>query len=153
MSKPKYKYSEDAYYDPQQDIIYAPDSIGEFYQHEYFHARPNITYLQTISPYYENLNDQRLQSMGADLNYIKRSGDPNIYYSPEEIGARVAAAKYVLNKQGINITKDFIKASRQNDSKWGDNYRDLLHMYNDNILYKLFSYKDGGTITYTKFFK
>ena len=153
--KPKFTQSEEQYYDRNNDIIYAQDSIGEGYQHEYFHARPNTTLLNNLRPYYENLNDNRLIELGADLPFVKRvDNDPNYFYSPEEIGARVSAARYMLNKAGINnIDIDFLRNARKNELQYGDNFRDLLHMYNDENLLQILNtqyskgghlYQDGG---------
>ena len=146
--KPTFKQSEEQYYDRNNDIIYAQDSVGEGYQHEYFHARPNTALLNNLRPYYENLNDNRLIELGADLPFVKRvDNDPNYFYSPEEIGARVSAARYMLNKAGINtIDIDFLRNARQNELQYGDNFRDLLHMYNDENLLQILNtqYSKGG---------
>jgi hypothetical protein len=148
--KPKFKQSQEQYYDRNNDIIYAQDSIGEGYQHEYFHARPNTTLLNNLRPYYENLNDNRLIELGADLPFVKRlENDPNHFYSPEEIGARVSAARYMLEKAGVkNIDAEFLKNARLNELKYGDNFRDLLHMYNDENLLNIFNgqYQKGGSL-------
>lgn len=148
--KPKFQQSEEQYYDHNNDIIYAQDSIGEGYQHEYFHARPDTTLLNNLRPYYENLNDQRLLQLGADLPFVKRlNNDPNHFYSPEEIGARVTAARYMLEKAGVkNIDAEFLKNARLNELKYGDNFRDLLHMYNDENLLNIFNeqYQKGGSL-------
>lgn len=147
---PIFKKSQEQYYDRDNDIIYANDSIGEGYQHEYFHARPNTTLLNSLKPYYENLNDERLVQLGADLPFVKRlDNDPNHFYSPEELGARVTAAKYMLNKAGVNnINIDFLRNARQNELQYGDNFRDLLHMYNDENLSNILNikYSKGGPL-------
>ena len=129
---PLYIKDSTAHYEPTEDTIYAPEDSGEFYDHEMFHARPNRTMLDELFPYYDKLNDNRLLELGADMDFIMRSGDPGQYYSPEEVGARVAASTQALNRAGIkDITDEWINSVRKNETKYGDNFRDLLRMYNN----------------------
>lgn len=129
---PLYIKDSTAHYEPTEDTIYAPEDSGEFYDHEMFHARPNRTMLDELFPYYDKLNDNRLLELGADMDFIMRSGDPGQYYSPEEVGARVAASIQALNRAGIeDITDEWINLVRKNETKYGDNFRDLLRMYNN----------------------
>ena len=54
--------------------------------------------------------------------------------------------------QGQNYTKDFFKNLRSNENQYGDNMRDLLRMFNDDYLEKLFNinsaqkFQEGGSI-------
>jgi hypothetical protein len=150
LIKPKYKKSEQAYYDKDTDTVYAPDSLGEFYYHEMFHARPDSAELIRLKPYYDNLNDNRLLELGADLPFVKRiDNDPGHFYSPEEVGARVKAARYMLNNAGVKkIDSSFLKEARKNENAYGNNFRDLLHMYNDDNLIGIFgnSHSLGGPL-------
>lgn len=152
VNNPKFQESQSAYYDPNTDTVFAPDASGEFYHHEIFHARPNRQLLNDLKPYYHNLNDKVLKELGADIAFVKRfNNDPGHFYSPEELGARVVAANNMLKDAGVsNITEEFIKNARLNENKYGDNFRDLLHMYNDKNLVQIFnivsSYKKGGSI-------
>ena len=152
LLKPLFKQSQNAYYDPNTDTVFAPDSTGEFYLHEMFHARPDEKLLQALKPYYHNLNDDVLKQFGADLSFVKRiNDDPGHFYSPEELGARVVSANQMLKNAGIsNINADFLKRARMSENKYGDNFRDLLHMYNDENLVKIFNltqgFKKGGSI-------
>ena len=129
------------------DTIYASneeDLIHEL-SHYLTNNKPNQAYLE----FYDKLNDNRIQDLGGDLNFVKRTGDPGDFYNPSELEARIRAAKYMT--RGQNYTKDFFKLLRQDENKYGYNMRDLLHMYNDENLEKLFSinpksFKDGGSI-------
>lgn len=102
--------------------------------------KPNEIYKE----FYDNLNDQRIQELGGDLQFVNRTGDPNEFYNPSELEARIKAAKY--KTQGQNYTKDFFRELRNNPEKYGYNMRDLLYMYNDENLEKIFNLKQGGTI-------
>jgi hypothetical protein len=154
LGKPNFKESKDAYYyDPETDTVFAPDSTGEFYLHELFHARPDLQLLESLKPYYHNLNDDVLKQFGADLSFVKKfNNDPGHFYSPEELGARVVAATEMLKQAGVqNIDESFLKEARLNENKYGDNFRDLLYMYNDENLIKIFNtfkYQQGGIIRY-----
>lgn len=112
--------------------------------HELWHYlsqnKPNEIYKE----FYDNLNDQRIQELGGDLQFVNRTGDPNEFYNPSELEARIKAAKY--KTQGQNYTKDFFRELRNNPEKYGYNMRDLLYMYNDENLEKIFNLKQGGTI-------
>lgn len=143
---PKYATSKEAYYDRDSDTVFAPDNTGEFYHHEMFHARPDANLLNSLRPYYEGLNDERLSEMGADLDFVKRiEGDPGHFYSPEEIGARIAAASMMLKNAGVNsIDENFLNEARKNDTMYGDNFRDLLHMYNNKNLVDIFNIAKYG---------
>ena len=138
--RPKYAKSKEAYYDKDTDTVFAPDSTGEFYHHEMFHARPDTALLNALRPYYENLNDERIAMMGGDVQFVKRiDGDPGHFYSPEEVGARIAAASKMLKAAGVqSIDGTFLKNARSNETQYGDNFRDLLRMYNDENLLKIF---------------
>jgi hypothetical protein len=138
MPKPKYIKSQDPHYDPNTDTIYAPDSIGEFYTHELFHARPDTILLNELKPYYENLNDNKLLNMGADLKFVKRT-DPNHFFQPEELGARVAVARKIL--KDVDINEEFLNNLRKNENKYGDNVRDLLKMFNNENLIQILNMK------------
>lgn len=131
----------------EADTIYANNDEDQ--AHELWHwisqNKPN----ENLKYFYDNLNDQRIQELGGDLNFINRTGDPNDFYHPSEIEARLKAAKFM--SQGQQYTKDFFSNLRKNENKYGYNMRDLLHMYNDENLEKLFntslqSFKEGGSI-------
>jgi hypothetical protein len=117
-----------------------------------FHARPDLQLLESLKPYYHNLNDDVLKQMGADLSFVKRfNNDPGYFYSPEELGARVVSASEMLNRMGVKgVTLDFLKNARLNANAYGDNFRDLLHMYNDENLIKIFNsvrkHENGGIL-------
>lgn len=122
-NKPKFQKSSEAYYDPDSDTVFAPDSTGEYYYHELFHARPDNAYLQKIAPLYSDLNDEKLIQMGADLPFVKRfEGDPGHFYSPAEVGARRAAASYMLKQAGVKSIDDtFLNEARKDELKYGNN--------------------------------
>ena len=139
--------SNKAYYDKDSDTVYYTND--EDLIHEGFHARPDSVLLEQLRPYYENLNDEKIQNFGGNLQFVKRfEGDPGHFYSPEELGARISAAKF--RTQGNNYTPEFFKYLRTNENQYGDNMRDLLYMYNDENLSKIFNlgntqaFKQGG---------
>lgn len=158
---PRMIQSKEAYYDPSTNTIYYTNDESK--THEYNHFSPNYQLIDQIGDYYKNLTDYKIQKLGGDLNFVKRTGDPNNFYSPEELAARLVTA--LKMSEGNKYTKDFFKTLRQDENKYGDNMRDLLHMYNDDNLVKLFeitnkynrenplevqtflnSYKDGGKV-------
>lgn len=145
-ANPGYKKSKEAYYDRDTDTVFAPDSTGEFYHHEMFHARPDTALLDSLKPYYDNLNDQRLSELGADLQFVKRlENDPGHFYSPEELGARVTSASKMLKNAGVKaVDKAFLQEARRNELLYGNNFRDLLHMYNDDNLVNIFGLAKYG---------
>ena len=142
--------SIESYYDPDNNIIYYTDD--EALEHERFHANPDLEYLEKLKPFYENLNDNKITWLGGDLNFVKRlDNDPGHFYNPVEIGARVKAAK--SKTKGNKYTQEFFKNLRNNEEQYGDNMRDLLHMYNDSILSRIFNidenievFQNGGTM-------
>lgn len=142
--------SDRAYYDKDSDTVYYTND--EDLIHEGFHARPNSVLLEQLKPYYENLNDEKIQNFGGNLQFVKRfEGDPGHFYSPEELGARISAAKF--RTKGNNYTPEFFKYLRTNENQYGDNMRDLLYMYNDENLSKIFNlgntqaFKQGGQMS------
>ena len=151
---PNFQKSERAYYDPETDTVFAPDQSREFYQHEMFHARPDRKVLQLLKPYYDNLNDEVLNQFGADMSFVKRfNDDPGHFYSPEELGARAVSSQQMLKNAGVQyVTDDFLKNARTNENGYGDNFRDLLHMYDNENLIKIFNsmqnFKKGGILKY-----
>lgn len=132
-----WKYDpNEAYTDKSNNtIVYnTPESI----YHEYYgHMNPDTQLLQKLLPWYDNLSDERLQELGADLQYVKRTGDPGIFYQPEELLGRIQAALRMFPKNFDYSPKSF-KSIRKNEQQYGDNIRDLLHMYNDENLSKIF---------------
>lgn len=121
----------------------------EDYIHEIWHYVGNDKQQQNFyKDYYDNLDDNKIQELGGDLDFVKRTGDPSDFYNPSEIFSRVQAAKYMLNKSGISkYDSNLFKNIRKNENMYGYNLRDLLHMYNDNNLEKIFNilyYKSGG---------
>ena len=132
-----WKYNpNEAYTDKSNNtIVYnTPESI----YHEYYgHMNPDAQLLQKLLPWYDNLSDERLQELGADLQYVKRTGDPGIFYQPEELLGRIQAALRIFPKN-FNYYPESFKSIRKNEQQYGDNIRDLLHMYNDENLSKIF---------------
>lgn len=112
--------------------------------HELWHVLSNNKPNELYKQFYDSLNDNRIIELGGDLDFVKRTGDPNVFYHPSEIEARIKAAKY--KTKGQNYTKDFFKELRNNENKYGYNMRDLLHMYNDENLEKIFNLKTGGNL-------
>lgn len=129
-------------------IIYSPSD--EFTVHELWHYlsqnRPN----ESLKEFYDSLDDSKLKQFGADLNFVKRTGDPSDFYNPSELEARLKAAKFM--SQGQNYTKEFFRNLRNNETQYGDNMRDLLRMFNDDYLERLFNldsaqkFQEGGSI-------
>jgi hypothetical protein len=103
------------------------------------------------------LNDDKLRKFGTDLQFVKRfENDPGHFFNPEEVLGRIEAARYMLGKDIYNISPQFFIDLKENDElKYGDNLRDLLHMYNPQILTEIFKkarlhmnpkLKEGGII-------
>ena len=116
------------------------DAIHELW-HFLSQNKPNEKYKE----FYDNLNDDRITELGGDLNFVKRhEGDPGHFYHPSELEARIMAAKF--KSQGQAYTKDFFKNLRSDENKYGYNMRDLLYMFNDENLEKIFNLKKGGTL-------
>ncbi len=129
------------------DTIYV--NTDEDIVHELWHwisqNKPN----PELEYFYKDLNDDRIQELGGDLQFVKRTGNPGDFYDPSEIEARLNASKY--QTRGQNYTKEFFQNLRQNEDQYGYNMRDLLHMYNDDNLVKLFNatitkFQAGGSI-------
>lgn len=116
------------------------DAIHELW-HFLSQNKPNEIYKE----FYYNLNDDKIIELGGDINFVKRfENDPGHFYHPSELEARIKAAKF--NSQGQEYTKDFFKNLRSDENKYGYNMRDLLHMYNDENLEKIFNLKKGGIL-------
>ena len=94
---------------------------------------------ERFQEFYKDLSDSKISELGGDLKFVNRTGNPQEFYDPSELLARLFAAKY--KTQGNSYTKEFFKNARANETKYGYNFRDLLHMYNDDNLVKLFSFK------------
>ena len=99
--KPKKEKSNQSYYDSETDTIYYSGEKRkdrkEAYKHEYVHSRPDeySELFDYLKPYYENLNDDKISELGGNLEFVKRfNGDPNHFYNPEELVARMVAASY-----------------------------------------------------------
>lgn len=116
--------------------------------HELWHFLSNNQPNEKLKEFYDNLNDQRIIELGGDLEFVKRMGDPGQLYNPSEVEARLHAAKY--KTKGNQYTKEFFQNARNNENQYGYNFRDLLRMYNDDNLVKLFSLSQGGNITTKK---
>ena len=143
--KPKYVRSDQSYYDPETDTIYYSGdnrkTRKEAKIHEEFHRNPNKELLEFIRPQYENLNDDRIVELGGDLDFVKRfDGDPQVLYDPIEIGARLVAAYQRTKNKAWDYSEDFFEKARQDENKYGDNFRDLLRMYNNKNLAQMFSF-------------
>lgn len=132
----------------ENDTIYSPSD--EFTVHELWHYISQNKPNEALKEFYDSLNDNKLLQFGADLDFVKRTGDPGDFYNPSELEARLKAAKFM--SQGQNYTKDFFKNLRSNENQYGDNMRDLLRMFNDDYLEKLFNvnsaqkFQEGGSI-------
>ena len=144
--KPKKVKSDQSYYDSETDTIYYSGEKRkdrkEAYKHEYVHSRPNeySELFDYLKPYYENLNDDKISELGGNLEFVKRfNGDPNHFYNPEELVARMVAASY-RTRNVPEYSEEFFEDLRQNENKYGDNMRDLLHMYNNKNLSQMFKY-------------
>ena len=132
----------------ENDTIYSPSD--EFTVHELWHYISQNKPNEALKEFYDSLNDNKLLQFGADLDFVKRTGDPSDFYNPSELEARLKAAKFM--SQGQNYTKDFFKNLRSNENQYGDSMRDLLRMFNDDYLEKLFNinsaqkFQEGGSI-------
>jgi hypothetical protein len=113
--------------------------------HELWHYLSKNTANEMYKDFYHNLNDDKIVTMGGDLQFVKRfNGDPGHFYHPSELEARVKSAKF--KTKGQDYTKEFFQNLRSDENKYGYNMRDLLHMYNDDNLVKIFSLKNGGSV-------
>ena len=107
--------------------------------HELWHFISKNIPDERFQEFYKNLSNSKIYELGGDLKFVNRTGNPQEFYDPSELLARLFAAKY--KTQGNSYTKEFFKNARSNETKYGYNFRDLLHMYNDDNLVKLFSFK------------
>ena len=107
--------------------------------HELWHFISKNIPDERFQEFYKDLSDSKVSELGGDLKFVNRTGNPQEFYDPSELLARLFAAKY--KTQGNSYTKEFFKNARSNETKYGYNFRDLLHMYNDDNLVKLFSFK------------
>ena len=107
--------------------------------HELWHFISKNIPDERFQEFYKDLSDSKISELGGDLKFVNRTGNPQEFYDPSELLARLFAAKY--KTQGNSYTKEFFKNARSNETKYGYNFRDLLHMYNDDNLVKLFSFK------------
>ena len=113
--------------------------------HELWHYLSNNQPNDIYKDYYDRLDDDRIIELGGDLQFVKRfENDPGHFYHPSELEARIKAAKF--KTKGQNYTKEFFQNLRKDENKYGNNMRDLLHMYNDDNLVKIFSLKKGGSV-------
>lgn len=127
------------------NIIYSPSD--EYTVHELWHLLSQNKPNEALKEFYDQLDDAKLQKFGADLEFVKRTGDPGEFYQPSELEARLKAAKFM--SQGSVYNKEFFRNLRNNENKYGDNMRDLLRMFNDDYLEKLFNtlpkFQKGGS--------
>ena len=107
--------------------------------HELWHFISKNIPDERFQEFYKDLSDSKISELGGDLKFVNRTGNPQEFYDPSELLARLFAAKY--KTQGNSYTKEFFKNARSNETKYGYNFRDLLHMYDDDNLVKLFSFK------------
>lgn len=128
------------------NIIYSPSD--EYTVHELWHYLSQNKPNETLKEFYDQLDDTKLQKFGADLEFVKRTGDPGDFYNPSELEARLKAAKFM--SQGSLYDKEFFRNLRNNENMYGDNMRDLLRMFDDDHLERLFNtlpkFQKGGTI-------
>ena len=126
------------------NVIYSPDD--EYTVHELWHYLSQNKPNEALKEFYDQIDDTKLQKFGADLDFVKRTGDPSDFYHPSELEARLKAAKFM--SQGALYDKEFFKNLRSDENKYGNNMRDLLRMFNDEYLEKLFNalskFKKGG---------
>ena len=115
------------------------DAVHELW-HYISQNKPNEKYRE----YYDNLNDDRIVELGGNLDFVKRTGDPGDFYNPSELEARIMAAKY--KTQGQHYNKEFFQNLRSDENKFGYNMRDLLYMFNNENLEKIFNLKKGGSL-------
>jgi hypothetical protein len=113
--------------------------------HELWHYLSNNQPNEIYKDYYDNLTDDRIIELGGDLQFVKSfEDDPRHFYHPSELEARIKAAKF--KTRGQTYTKEFFQNLRKDENKYGYNMRDLLHMYNDDNLVKIFNLKKGGKV-------
>ena len=113
--------------------------------HELWHYLSNNRPNEIYKDYYDKLDDDRIIELGGDLNFVKVfEENPQIFYDPSELEARIKAAKF--KTKGQTYTKEFFQNLRNDEMKYGYNMRDLLYMYNDDNLVKIFSLKRGGSV-------
>ena len=128
------------------NIIYSPGD--EYTVHELWHYLSQNKPNEALKEFYDQLDDTKLQKFGADLKFVKRTGDPGDFYNPSELEARLKAAKFM--SQGSSYNKKFFRNLRNNENRYGDNMRDLLRMFDDDHLEKLFNtvskFQNGGSI-------
>lgn len=147
LTQYKLVQGDESFTDVDNKIIYYTGP--EFAYHEAYHAiGDNQDFENKYSEFFHNLNDERIQELGGDLNFVKRfENDPGHFYHPSEVLARVMASNYMLQQNGITPDAKFFQELRNTPDKYGDNLRDLLYMYNDTNLEKLFSiskFEKGG---------
>lgn len=134
----------------EQSTIYynSPESIIHELTHYTEDFNNSDNWRDSLKSYYDQLNDEKISQLGGDLNFVKRvNNDPGYFYNPIELLARLRSAKYM--SQGQQYTPEFFRELRQNETKYGDNMRDLLHMYNDQNLSNLFNarkFQKGGNV-------
>ena len=135
---PLYVVDDNPRTDLENGIIYY--NTPESKIHEYYgHYNPDQELINALLEYYQDLDDEKLQQMGADLDFVKRvENDPNYFYNPEELLARLQASRYMLGNQSYNVDPQFFMDLKGDELKYGENLRDLLHMYNPEILSQLF---------------
>ena len=122
------------YYNTNEDLI-----------HELWHYLSKNNPNKMYEDFYKDLDDDVIKNLGGDLQFVKRiDGDPGHFYHPSELEARIKAAKYITPNQ--KYSKEFFKNLRNDENKYGYNMRDLLHMYNDENLEKIFNLKKGGSL-------
>lgn len=127
-------------------IIYSPSD--EYTVHELWHYLSQNKPNEALKEFYDQLDDTKLQEFGADLEFVKRTGDPGDFYNPSELEARLKAAKFM--SQGSLYDKEFFRNLRGDETRYGDNMRDLLRMFDDDHLERLFNvlpkFQNGGSI-------
>ena len=127
-------------------IIYSPSD--EYTVHELWHYLSQNKPNEALKEFYDQLDDTKLQEFGADLEFVKRTGDPGDFYNPSELEARLKAAKFM--SQGSLYDKEFFRNLRGDENRYGDNMRDLLRMFDDDHLERLFNvlpkFQNGGSI-------
>ena len=147
LNQYKLVQGDESFTDVDNKIIYYAGP--EFAYHEAYHAiGDNQDFENKYSEFFHNLNDDRIQELGGNLDFVKGfENNPGHFYHPSEVLARVMASNYMLQQNGITPDAKFFQELRNTPNKYGHNLRDLLYMYNDTNLEKLFSiskFEKGG---------
>lgn len=139
LNQYKLVLGDESFTDVDNKIMYY--TAPEFAYHEAYHAiGDNQDFENKYSEFFHNLDDEKIKGLGANWDFVKK--DPSYFYHPSEVLARVMASNYMLQQHGITPDINFFKELRNTPDKYGNNLRDLLNMYNNANLEKLFNWED-----------